>query len=75
MSTIAQHTDCRQALAAIKQRIQTSQARAMRAVNAELLGLCWDIGRELDIWQHERAWGSTVVEQMAQVLQASYPGM
>jgi hypothetical protein len=75
MSEITQHTDYRQALATIKQRIQTSQTRAVLAVNAELLGLYWDIGRQLDVWQHERAWGSAVVEQMARDLQASYPGL
>jgi hypothetical protein len=75
MSHITRHTDYLQALAAIKQRIQTSQTRAVLAVNAELLGLYWDIGRQLDAWQRERAWGSAVVEQMARDLQASYPGM
>jgi DUF1016 N-terminal domain len=75
MSEVTHHTDYRQALAAIKQRIQSSQTRAVLAVNAELLGLYWDIGRQLDAWQRERAWGSAVVEQMAQDLLASYPGM
>ena len=75
MSDITHHADYRQALASIKQRIQTSQTRAVLAVNAELLNLYWDIGRQLDAWQRERAWGSAVVEQMAQDLQASYPGM
>lgn len=57
MSEITHHTDYRQALAAIKQRIQTSQTRAVLAVNAELLGLYWDIGRQLAVWQRERSWG------------------
>lgn len=75
MTEITRHTDYRQALAAIKQRIQTSQTRAVLAVNAELLSLYWDIGRQLDVLQRERAWGSAVVEQMALDLQATYPGM
>ena len=75
MSEITQHTDYRQALAAIKQRIQVTQTRAVLAVNTELLNLYWDIGRQLDAWQRERAWGSAVVEQMALDLQTSYPGM
>ncbi|MGC8732391.1 MAG: hypothetical protein ACP5RC_09050 [Halothiobacillaceae bacterium] len=33
MSDITHHTDYRRALAAIKQRIQTSQTRMVRAVN------------------------------------------
>ena len=60
MSEITQHTDYRQALAAIKQRIQVTQTRAVLAVNTELLNLYWDIGRQLDAWQRERAWGSAV---------------
>ena len=75
MNDITHHTDYRQALAAIKQRIQSSQTRAVLEVNAELLALYWDIGRQLDAWQRERAWGSAVVEQMALDLQASYPGI
>lgn len=75
MTDIIHHSEYHQALAAIKQRIQASQTRAVLAVNAELLGLYWDIGRQLDAWQRERAWGSGVVEQMARDLQASYPGM
>lgn len=47
----------------------------MLAVNAELLGLYWEIGRQLAVWQRERSWGAAVVEQMALDLQATYPGM
>lgn len=75
MSEITDHTDYRQALAVIKQRIHSAQTRAVLAVNTELLNLYWDIGRQLDSWQRERAWGSAVVEQMAQDLQVSYPGI
>lgn len=75
MSEITQHIDYHQALASIKQRIQAAQVRAVLSVNAELLTLYWDIGRQLDTWQRERAWGSAVVEQMALDLQVTYPGM
>jgi len=37
MTSITLHSDYRQALANIKQRIQSSQTRAVLAVNAELL--------------------------------------
>lgn len=75
MSEIRLHADYRNALDAIKQRIQTSQTRAVLAVNAELLNLYWEIGRQLHIWQHEKTWGSAVVEQMATDLQVAYPGI
>jgi len=74
-SEITQTRDYREALAAIKQHIQTTQMRAVLSVNAELMGLYWHIGRNLAHWQAERGWGSAVVEQMAVDLQAAYPGM
>lgn len=75
MSKISHNSDYQKVIEAIKQRIQASQTRAVLAVNTELLNLYWDIGKQLDGWQRERAWGSAVVEQMAQDLQSLYPGM
>lgn len=65
MSDIPHHANYRHVLAAIKQRIQSSQTRAVQAVNAELLDMYRDIGRQLDTWQRERAWGSAVVAQIS----------
>lgn len=39
--------------------------RQVLAVNAELLDMYRDIGRQLDAWQRERAWGSAVVAQIS----------
>ncbi|WP_114970301.1 PDDEXK nuclease domain-containing protein [Rhodoferax ferrireducens] len=75
MSEITRHSDYRQALADIKLRIQAAQVRAVFAVNSELLGLYWDIGRRLLQWQSEQGWGAAVVEQMASDLHATYPEM
>ena len=75
MKEIVAHGDYRLALETVKQRIQAAQARAVLAVNAELLALYWDIGRTLTNLQQERGWGAAVVEQMAKDLQAAYPGM
>ena len=75
MNDITHHPDYRLALEAIKQRIQSAQLRAVWSVNAELLNLYWDIGRQLQQWQSERGWGAAVVERMALDLQATYPGM
>ena len=75
MKEIVAHGDYRLALETVKQRIQAAQARAVLAVNAELLALYWDIGRTLTNLQQERGWGAAVVEQMAKDLQSAYPGM
>jgi hypothetical protein len=53
MSEITHHIDYHQALAATKQRIQSSQTRAAPKVNAKRLGLYWDIGRQLDAGQRD----------------------
>ena len=75
MTALAHHTDYRQGLEDIKQRIQSAQTRAVLAANTELLQLYWDIGRQLAQWQKERDWGTAVVEQMATDLQSAYPGI
>lgn len=75
MTDILHQQDYRQALEAIKQRIQSAQMRAVLAVNVELLELYWEIGRQLQQWQDERGWGAAVVERMARDLQDAYPGI
>ncbi len=72
---ISIHSDYRQALGEIKQRIQTTQLRAVLAVNRELLGLYWHIGQTITTLQQAQGWGGAVVEQMAADLQAEHPGI
>ncbi|MGI2228977.1 PDDEXK nuclease domain-containing protein [Burkholderia vietnamiensis] len=61
-------------LAAVKERIQSAQYAALRAVNKELVGLYWDIGRMIVERQQSEGWGKAVVAQLAADLQADYPG-
>ena len=75
MSEISSNSEYRLAIEDIKLRIQATRVRAVFAVNAELLGLYWDIGRKLLRWQSEQAWGAAVVAQMASDLHATYPEM
>ena len=46
----------------------------MRSVNLELVGLYWDIGESIHCKQEELSWGKSVVETLAQDLQAEFPG-
>src|SRR5205823_2521123 len=55
-------------LAEIKLRIQQSQARAVLAVNAELIRLYWDIGRMIDGRQQQAGWGAGVIPRLAREL-------
>jgi predicted nuclease of restriction endonuclease-like (RecB) superfamily len=58
----------------IKGRIRDRQLQAMRSVNRELLELYWDIGALIYSKQEELGWGKSVVELLAQDLQAVFPG-
>jgi predicted nuclease of restriction endonuclease-like (RecB) superfamily len=60
-------------LADVKTRIQSSQARAVLAVNAELVRLYWDIGRIIDARQQREGWGATVIPRLAKELKNELP--
>lgn len=59
----------------IKQRIRAAQYEALKAVNKELVGLYWDIGRMIVERQKGRTWGRSVVQYLAQDLQMEFPGI
>ncbi|HOE82101.1 MAG TPA: PDDEXK nuclease domain-containing protein [Myxococcota bacterium] len=62
-------------LSEIKERIRCAQYQALKAVNKELIGLYWDIGRMIVERQDVEGWGKAVVEQLAADLQKEFPGV
>jgi len=62
-------------LAEVKECVRAAQYAAFRAVNKELVGLCWDIGRMIAERQKREGWGKSVVQQLAADLQAEFPGV
>ncbi len=62
-------------LDAVRARIRSAQYQALRAVNRELVGMYWDIGRMIVEQQQDESWGRSVVEQLAKDLQAEFPGV
>ncbi len=60
-------------LGEIKTRIRQSQARAIQAVNAELIHLYWDIGRMLEGRQQHEGWGTAVIPRLANDLKNALP--
>jgi predicted nuclease of restriction endonuclease-like (RecB) superfamily len=62
-------------LSEIKERIRSAQYEALKAVNKELVGLYWDIGRLLVERQDVEGWGKAVVEQLAADLRMEFPGV
>lgn len=62
-------------LVEVKQRIHAAQYAALRAVNQQLIGLSWDIGRLIVERQQGDTWGRSVVEDLARDLQAELLGL
>ena len=56
-------------------RIKHGQLNAFRAVNKELIGLYWDLGKLIVNRQKEYRWGNSVVEMLAKDLQKAFPGI
>lgn len=62
-------------LLALKTRIHEAQQRATLVVNRELIGLYWQIGRDILARQAEQGWGAKVIERLAHDLRAAFPEM
>lgn len=62
-------------LADIKDRVRSAQYEALRAVNKELVALYGDIGRLIVDRLSDASHGEAIVEQLAQDLQAEFPGI
>ena len=59
----------------IKGRIRSAQIKAALAVNSELIGLYWSIGRDIVQRQHREGWGQSVVDRLAADLRHEFPSM
>lgn len=59
----------------VKARIHAAQYEALRAVNKELVGLYWDIGRLIVERQDREGWGKGVVETLSADLRREFPGV
>lgn len=57
----------------LKQKIKSAQLKAALAVNAEMILLYWDIGKEIVEKQNNFSWGSKVIEMMAKDLKRELP--
>ncbi len=62
-------------LAEVKERIRAAQYEALKAVNTELVGLYWDIGRLIVTRQANEGWGKAVVVQLSSDIHSAFPGV
>jgi len=59
----------------IRQRIRAARLKAALAVNAQLLEVYWELGKEIVQKQDEAGWGDAVLEQLSSDLRLSFPDM
>jgi predicted nuclease of restriction endonuclease-like (RecB) superfamily len=62
-----------EALAEAKSAIQAARTRAVLAVNNEVIGLYWKLGRLILDRQAQLGWGSQVVGRLSDDLRAAFP--
>jgi len=65
----------RDLLVEVKERIRSAQYEALKAVNKELVGLYWDIGRMIAERQEAEGWGKSVVKRLSADLRQEFPGV
>ncbi len=70
-----QDLDYAQLLHEVKARVRSAQYAALKAVNTELVGLYWDIGRMIARRQEMAGWGRSVVENLSADLRREFPGV
>jgi len=63
----------REWLAEVKARVHAAQQRAAVAVSRELLGVYWQLGRDILERQGREGWGAKVVDRLARDLKAEFP--
>lgn len=59
----------------LKARIQTRQARAVLAVNQEMIALYWEIGQQIVLRQERSGWGDGVLTQIERDLKREMPDL
>lgn len=64
-----------QLLETLKERVRSTQVRAARAANTELLRLYWSIGRDVLDRQQHAGWGGKVIDRLAGDLRDAFPDL
>ncbi|MBY0551069.1 MAG: hypothetical protein K2W95_27570 [Candidatus Obscuribacterales bacterium] len=62
-------------LQTLKERVRNAQLKAAVAVNSELIGMYWELGKSIVERQEHAGWGGAVMEQLSKDLTAAFPEM
>lgn len=72
---IQDNTQFKDFITELKSKILSSQYEALKAVNKELIGLYWDIGKNILEKQEAFGWGKSIVKNLSEELQKEFVGM
>ena len=61
-------------IADIKEKVRAAQYEALKAVNTQLIGLYWELGKSISEKQAE-GWGKAIVPTLSKELQKEFPSM
>jgi predicted nuclease of restriction endonuclease-like (RecB) superfamily len=59
----------------LKARVRSAQLKAAVAVNTELIGLYWELGKSIVEQQEKSGWGDAVLERLSKDLTKTFPDM
>jgi predicted nuclease of restriction endonuclease-like (RecB) superfamily len=59
----------------LKREIGAARTRAVLAVNHELIGLYWRIGKEILVRQEREGWGTKIIDRLSADLRREFPEM
>lgn len=74
-NSLSMPDDYSELLKQLKSRIRTAQLRASLSVNRELVGLYWQIGKEILLRQEASGWGAKIIDQLSADLRREFPRM
>lgn len=75
MSELLSDKNYKNWLVELKSKIQQSQIKAALAVNSQLIGLYWDLGKQIVEKQETANWGSGFIKQLSKDLKEEFPEM
>jgi predicted nuclease of restriction endonuclease-like (RecB) superfamily len=68
-------TEYAQWILMLKVKVQSTQSKIALSINAALLELYWDIGKEIDLKLKNADWGTKIIEQVSKDLTSEFPNI
>lgn len=59
----------------LKQKVNDTRTKMAFSINAHLIGLYWEIGKEIELKLNQSKWGVNLIENLSNELQIEFPEM